>query len=129
MEQCPCGSMLLSSMCCQQYISGERDAPTAEALMRSRYTAFTQQNANYLFQTFASEWRKGKAVADLKQGLGELTWTGLEVTGIFEGGRQHQTGEVEFLAHYQIKGQSMTLHERSLFIREEGNWRYLKAKD
>ena len=116
-------------MCCIQYIRGQQQAPTAEALMRSRYTAFTLCDADYLFQTYAREWQQGKDVALLKEGLGQVTWTGLEIIGIREGGRQHQTGEVEFVAHYEVGGRAMTLHERSLFIRENGLWRYLKAKE
>ena len=97
--------------------------------MRSRYAAFVLRDANYLFDTYASAWRKGKQVETLKDGLDNVLWTGLEVVGIFEGGRQHETGEVEFVAHYEINGQPMTLHERSLFIRENGLWRYLSAKE
>ena len=129
MDQCLCGSLLPSELCCEQYVSGAKSAPTAEALMRSRYTAFAQRNAQYLFNTFSKDWREGKTVEEMQKGLSDVHWTGLEIIAIFEGRQQHQTGEVEFVAHYTHQGQSYTLHERSLFVREDGEWRYLRAKN
>ena len=126
--QCVCGSFLPSEMCCQQYIDGAADPPTAEALMRSRYTAFVQKNAQYIYQTYASEWRRQHQLGNVERGMGDVSWVGLEIVAIYEGGRQNQTGEVEFLAHYEVNGQPMTLHERSLFVREGGRWRYLREK-
>ena len=48
MNVCVCGSMKNSELCCAQYIDGEESAPTAESLMRSRYTAYTQGNIDYI---------------------------------------------------------------------------------
>ena len=128
MEQCVCGSLLPADLCCLQYITGEKKAPTAEALMRSRYTAFYRRDAQYLFDTYASEWQEGKDVEDIAKHFGPVTWIELEIIGIFQGGRQHDTGEVEFVAHYELDGHPFTLHERSEFQREQGEWRYVRAK-
>jgi SEC-C motif domain protein len=129
MQQCQCGSMLPRNMCCELYITGQMAPPTAEALMRSRYTAYTLGNSQYIFDTYVSEWKKERTIESFTKDFSELSWTGLEIIGIFEGGRQHETGEVEFVAHYEWNGQQMTVHERSLFYREDGLWRYHKARE
>ena len=97
--------------------------------MRSRYTAFTQKDAQYIYQTYASKWKSTHQLSDIERGMGEVSWIELEIVAVFEGQQRDQTGEVEFLAHYEVDGQPMTLHERSLFIREDGHWRYLQAKE
>ena len=48
---CPCGGPNLST-CCGPYIAGAAIPDTAEALMRSRYTAYTQRNEAYLRATW-----------------------------------------------------------------------------
>ena len=49
---CPCGSGRAFGACCGPALSGERPAPTAEALMRSRYTAFTLRDTAYLLASW-----------------------------------------------------------------------------
>jgi SEC-C motif-containing protein len=114
---CPCGGKSLAS-CCGPYLSGERVAPTAEALMRSRYTAYALGDDAYVRATWAVETRPSS------KELGEqgLKWLGLEVKKHVPDGDR---ATVEFVARYKIAGQAHRLHEVSRFVREDGRWYYL----
>ena len=93
-------------------------APDAASLMRSRYTAFVLQRADYLRATWHASTRP--AVLDFDAGA---KWLGLEVR------RHRATGddsaEVEFVARYRVQGRAVRLHENSRFVREEGRWFYV----
>ena len=105
--------------------AGERPAPTPEALMRSRYTAFslgTAQAVEYLVETHHPDHRDPK----LREGLlanvaGVDAWEGLRVISASSEGDR---GVVEFVATYRVGGQEGRLHERSEFVREDGRWFY-----
>lgn len=102
-------------------IAGELPADTAETLMRSRYTAFTLQNEDYLLATWHHSTRP--ATLELSGGEPAPKWIGLQV-------RQHlQTGDntaiVEFVARYRVGGRAHRLHETSRFVREGRHWYYL----
>jgi SEC-C motif-containing protein len=94
-------------------------APDAEALMRSRYSAFVLQNADYLLATWHSSRRPTRVSFDPG-----VKWLGLEV-------RQHQVlddthSEVEFVARQKAPGSpALRLHERSRFLKEQGRFYYL----
>ncbi len=116
---CPCGSGKRYLECCELYISGKRHAPTAEALMRSRYTAYTLLDQAYLLKTWHP--RSRMPILDLKdQAL--CKWLGLEVRAYH---RQDSRATVEFVARYKINGRAMQLHEVSKFEFEGGQWFYV----
>lgn len=103
--------------CCGRYISGDANAPTAEALMRSRYTAYVIGDGDYIATTWAEETRP----SDLNvEGEGFQRLVILEVTG---GGLFDSSGEVEFQAHYP----GSVLRERSQFVRRGGTWVYVEG--
>lgn len=123
---CPCGRQdarqrpLAYADCCGRYLDhwDEAPAPDAESLMRSRYTAFVRERADYLRAT----WHPDHCPATLDFDPG-TKWLGLEV-------RAHRvTGpdqaEVEFVARYRVGGRAVRLHERSRFVRQDGRWRYV----
>lgn len=123
---CPCGRKdarqrpLAYADCCGRYLDHWADtpAPDAESLMRSRYTAFVRERADYLRAT----WDPDHCPATLDFDPG-TKWLGLEV-------REHRvTGpdqaEVEFVARYRLGGRAVRLHERSRFVRQDGRWRYV----
>jgi SEC-C motif-containing protein len=114
---CPCGNNNYAS-CCGRFI--ERDAlpHTAEELMRSRYTAYTQHNEHYLKATWYPATRPADAVA---QDDG-MKWLGLDVRRHVADGDK---ATVEFIARYKIAGRAHRLHEISNFVREEGRWFYV----
>ena len=106
--------------CCGRYVDhfSEAHAPDAEHLMRSRYSAFALERADYLLATWHSSTRP--ASLDFDAGA---KWLGLEV-------REHKvngadTAEVEFVARYRVDGRAVRLHERSRFVREDGRWFYV----
>lgn len=73
-DPCPCGSGNALAECCGKYISGEAHAPTAETLMRSRYTAFAVMDDEYLTQTWHPDHRPTELDLDPDQ-----TWLRLEI--------------------------------------------------
>ena len=116
---CPCGSGAPLEACCGPVIAGS-PAPTAEVLMRSRYTAFVQGNITHIRSTYAREHR-----ADVSNDLPSVDWTGLEIMGTSGGGAGDDTGTVDFAAHYRQDGTLRTHRENSNFHREDGRWLYV----
>ena len=125
MRPCPCDSMMPYQLCCGPLITGERPAPTALALMRSRYTAYAEGAVDYLLETYAAESRAKVDPAAVRAGMDGVEWRGLEIVSVLDGQPSHSQGQVEFLAHYARGGEHLTVHERSRFVREDGLWRYL----
>jgi SEC-C motif-containing protein len=121
MPGCPCGFGEPYESCCGRYHRGELQPPTAEALMRARYSAFALGNDAFLRDTWDAGSRPAGSLIDP-----ELTWTGLSVTARSGGGLLEQHGTVEFTARYQRPdGSSGRLRERSRFVRGRDGWRYL----
>jgi SEC-C motif-containing protein len=117
---CPCGSTRLYIACCARYVEGNEPAPTPEALMRSRYTAYIRQREDYLLATWHSSTRPSTL------GLGEdvqTKWLGLEVKRHEQQDAEHAI--VEFVARYKVNGRAQRLHEVSRFVREAGRWFYV----
>ena len=123
---CPCGRLdarrrpLDWAACCGRYIDHFSDtpAPDAESLMRSRYSAFVLQRADYLLATWHAPQRPPSV--DFDPGA---RWLGLEVRAARATG--DDTAEVEFVARHRIAGRAVRLHERSRFVREGGRWFYV----
>jgi SEC-C motif domain protein len=113
-ERCPCSSGLTYVECCGLLHAGAA-APTAEALMRSRYSAFVLLDAEYLLQTWHASTRPSSLELDAS-----TRWIGLRVLGRTRGGPPDREGTVEFDAAYRGGSQ----HENSAFIREGGRWFY-----
>ena len=123
---CPCGLERKPGQprqladCCGRYLDSLADlpAPDALSLMRSRYSAFVLERADYLLAT----WHPGTRPAALDFEP-DARWLGLEV-------RAHQstgpaTAEVEFVARMRLAGRAVRLHERSRFVHEGGRWFYV----
>lgn len=124
---CPCGSAHSYAECCGRFIdTPEHAAPTAEALMRSRYTAYTQGREAYLLATWQESTRP--AALDLVDDAGTVKWLGLEIRRTERGGEHDVTGVVEFIARYKVGGRAHRLHETSRFRREDGRWFYLDGE-
>lgn len=100
--------------------AGTTSAPTAEALMRSRFSAFAVGDVDYLLRTWDSTTRPRDLTLDPGQ-----RWQRLEIVDTDGGGLLHTEGTVEFRAHYRQGGRRGVLHERSRFRREGGQWVYL----
>ena len=121
---CPCGSLRPYAVCCGPLLSGERWAATAEALMRSRYTAFAVGDEGYLLRT----WHPRTRPDDVSLDRG-TRWTGLSVLRCDAGGVEDSQGVVEFVATWRdgsaTGGSGGELHEVSRFVRRAGRWLYL----
>ncbi len=117
---CPCGSGAAFADCCRPYLRGETRPPTAEALMRSRYTAYVRRDAGYLVRT----WHPRTCPVSLD--VEDVEWRGLELLGTTGGGPDDDEGTVTFAAHHATGAISMgTMRETSRFVREDGRWLYV----
>jgi len=121
---CPCGRALPYEACCgilhQRFDeSGRLSAPDAEALMRSRYSAFVLNQLDYLL----ASWHASRRPAALQPNEAGLKWLGLEVKKHLRQDENHAT--VEFVARSKLGGRAQRLHETSRFVREDGAWFYL----
>ncbi|MBE7383011.1 MAG: YchJ family protein [Leptolyngbya sp. SIO1E4] len=124
---CPCGSQRAFSACCEPYLLGQAIAPTAEALMRSRYTAYCQGNVDYLVATHHPSKRTFSDRITLSKSVKNTTWLGLTIVSTARGQPQDETGMVEFVAIYRT-GNVGQLHERSRFQKQKGRWFYLEGE-
>lgn len=118
-RSCPCGLPEPYEKCCGRFHSGAAAAPTAEALMRSRYCAFVRGDAAYLLRTWHPRTRPARL--DLDPGM---RWTGLEILGTTGGTAFHTTGTVTFRASYR----GGALQEHSRFERVDGAWVYVDGE-
>lgn len=115
-DDCPCGTGDSYGSCCLPLHAGEREADTAEQLMRSRYSAFAARESDYLWRTWHPRTRP--EVIPPSSGV---TWVGLEVIDV-------RDDEVEFRAFYREGQRSGTLHERSRFAVRARRWFYLDGE-
>jgi SEC-C motif domain protein len=120
---CPCGLGDDYDLCCGRQHAGA-PAPTAESLMRSRYSAFAVGDAGYLLRTWHPSARPRELALDPV-----LKWTRLAVLGAIGGGLFDATGTVAFRAIYVQGGQRAVLAETSRFAREDGLWTYVGPVD
>lgn len=125
MSQCPCGSGRAYEDCCGPYIDGVRPAPTAEALMRSRYTAHTLGKYEYLNETVHPDIRDEADHEDMKKWSEAVEWLGLDIHAIKDGEESQETGEVSFSARYAVNGMPQELREDAFFRRENDRWFYV----
>ena len=116
---CPCDSGSTYADCCGDWHAGLLQglhAPTPEALMRSRYSAYVLGLIDYLLAT----WHPATAPGELE--LPPLKWLGLEV---LLAQSTAQAGVVEFVARCRENGRAQRMHETSRFVREQGRWYYV----
>ncbi|TDL09557.1 hypothetical protein EUA04_06140 [Mycolicibacterium obuense] len=113
---CRCGRGLAAEQCCLPLLRGERQARTAEELMRSRYTAFAVGDADHLWRTWHPRTRPEEVTVDPA-----VQWTGLEIL-------ESHTDTVEFRATYRESQRTGTLHERSRFAVRARRWFYVDGE-
>jgi SEC-C motif-containing protein len=125
---CPCGSGADYSGCCEPLHHGS-PAVTAEALMRSRFSAFALRSTNPRLDGYLlASWHPSTRPATLELDDGTV-WRRLQIVDIVAGGADDETGVVEFRASYRgDDGTAGVLHERSRFVRVDGLWRYLDGE-
>lgn len=116
---CYCGSTVPFRDCCQKHIEGKEKAPTALALMKSRYSAYATHQVNYLWDTTHDSQRKYYSKTDILHWATANEWQKLEIISATE-------NTVEFKAHFlDAHKQKQVHHERSIFKQENGSWFYV----
>lgn len=124
MSLCPCGSGHPLDACCGPYLDGAA-APTPEALMRSRYSAYVVGNIDHVERTHDSA--DGFDRAEAESMSRDMDWQSLEILSTTEGGADDDEGTVEFAARYKHKGEQQLHHEISNFHRRDGRWLYVNG--
>ncbi|WP_382264528.1 YchJ family protein [Hoeflea alexandrii] len=115
--------MLDLSACCGRFHAGE-PAPTAEALMRSRYAAYALGRLDYITATCAGPAAAGFDVKEAEQSQLGTNWLGLEIVRSRKGREADEDGTVSFIARYSHNGTAGALEETSQFRRIDGRWLY-----
>jgi SEC-C motif-containing protein len=119
---CFCGSVIPFQDCCQKYIDGTQKAPTALALMKSRYSSYVTHQVDYLWETTHNSQRKYFSKGDILNWAAANEWQKLEIISSTE-------NTVEFKAYFLDENkQNQIHHEFSTFVKENGSWFYLDGK-
>lgn len=128
MSLCSCSSGIDFTQCCGPVLSGEKAAATAEALMRARYTAYARGDIDFVMNSTLPSSRSDSDIEAMKQWSSQAEWTGLEVASTKAGGEEDNRGEVEFVACYNLQGVAQRHHERSTFVKQNGQWFFQDGK-
>lgn len=126
-QTCPCCSTQDYNVCCGPYHKGNIKAPTAEALMRSRYTAYAMGDAQYIYRTWHEKTRP--TLPSLRKS-GPQNLVALKILSTQEGKEDNVKGVVEFASSYEVDNAEEPIqqhHEKSLFVKVKGNWVYIDA--
>lgn len=120
---CPCGSGAKYDSCCGPLVDDGIPAPSAEALMRSRYVAYALGREEHLLCT----WHPSTRPATLDLGNGpRVKWLGLTIVRTEAGGSRDDAGMIEFIARYKpAAGCAERLQEVSRFVKEDAQWFYV----
>lgn len=121
---CPCGSGAAHGECCAPLLAGA-PAPTALALMRSRYTAYVVGAIDYVVETHDEATRDQIDRAASEAWSRETLWQGLEILDTEAGGDGDREGVVEFVARGVTRGAPFAQRERSRFRKVSGRWYYV----
>jgi SEC-C motif domain protein len=120
---CPCDSRRTYGLCCRRFIEEDFLPATAEQLMRSRYTAYTQANMGYIQQTMIGKALENFDPRDAQAWALGVKWKKLKVLKAGNISKPNKA-YVEFIATYQEKGEIQELHEKSEFLQQDGRWFY-----
>jgi SEC-C motif domain protein len=129
-QPCPCGLGPSAAECCARYFAGAGGeqlgswAPTAEALMRSRYSAYALGVIDHIMGTHHPKASGDVDRKSTEKWSQEATWQGLDIVSTEAGGESDESGQVEFIARYELSGTPLTHHERAQFRRHDGRWYY-----
>lgn len=122
---CPCNPTTPYESCCAKYHSNQSLPQTPEQLMRSRYSAYTQANIDYIALTMQSPASDNFDKPSAAQWAKQVKWQKLEV---IKSSQEGDIGFVEFIAYFKENGRQLKLHELSEFHRIDGKWFYVSGK-
>ncbi|MES2675666.1 MAG: YchJ family metal-binding protein [Pseudomonadota bacterium] len=123
--ECPCGSEITLANCCLPYINRQTLAPTAEILMRSRYTAHVLLAIDYLWDTWSPEQRLRSSQQEILAWASSCEWLNLHIISTSAGTEKDEQGIVIFTVNYRQSGKLQQHHEISLFKKIANNWLYV----
>jgi SEC-C motif domain protein len=125
---CICGLGESIEACCGPIIKGERAAPTAEALMRSRYAAYALGEIDYILDSLHPLHREDVDRSATETWSKSATWKGLEIVSTEGGTEADERGMVEFIARFELGGAPQVHHERAQFARHGGRWYFVDGE-
>ncbi len=122
METCACGSTLAYEKCCQPFHLGKSWPETAEKMMRSRYSAFAKGEVDYIFSTHHPATRGEVTPKEIEDWSKKSKWLGLQVVTCRDGKETDSSGQVEFVAEYEMDGENYKHHEVADFKKQGDRW-------
>ena len=131
MKKCPCCSGKEYSVCCEPFHLGKKTVPTAEEMMRSRYSAYAEVNIDYIVDTMLpDEEDPEKYKTGIQKWAEDSTWEKLEILDTQDGGANDDKGFVEFKAYYSIEGKQQIHHELAYFEKKDSEkWIFVSGKE
>jgi len=127
MTLCGCGSQRDAANCCAPILAGQ-PAPTAEALMRARYSAYTRHDIGFIMASTHPASLADSDEAAMRAWAESAEWQALEIVTTRDGQEGDSQGEVEFIASYALNGVAQRHHEQSLFVKVDGKWLFRDGK-
>ncbi|HEX4924962.1 MAG TPA: YchJ family protein [Bdellovibrionales bacterium] len=128
-QTCPCGSNRTLEACCGPLLAGEAKPESAEALMRSRYTAYTRGDVDYIRRTLAPEMHSHFDEDSVREWAEQAEWKGLQILSTEQGGPHDTKGVVRFIATYNLGGGLFEHHETSRFRKDgSGQWLFVDGE-
>lgn len=128
-KACPCGSGKEYTACCGPIISGKLDAPTAEALMRARYSAYVKSEIGFIADSCVrAEGQNDIDMDETRRWSEESQWLGLTIHSTSKGGASDDEGLVDFSALYSRNGLKDEHREVAGFKKVDGKWLYADGK-
>lgn len=122
---CYCGNNKTYKTCCEVFHLNNGKTETAQQLMRSRYSAFVLANGDYLMQTHHSSTRPTSEKKEIVKWAKSVEWIKLEVLETTKGLEKDEKGTVTFNAYFYDSESVDVIHEKSAFVKENNNWKYL----
>jgi SEC-C motif-containing protein len=126
-KTCPCGSGASFAECCEPVINGTREPETAEELLRARYSAFATHTIDFIVDSTHTRARKDIDLDFIREWSETSTWNGLEIIDT-----KHVSDNktvISFEARFTQNGEDHRHREKSLFEREDGEWRFVTGDE
>lgn len=122
---CPCGLKKRYEACCGIYLEGKASAPTPETLMRSRYTAYTKGDFDYIEKTMLGDALAAFNRVQAEAEAGKTQFLNLQLLSSEAEGEE---GVVEFIVFFRFQGNEQMMHERSTFRKISDQWYYSRGE-
>jgi SEC-C motif domain protein len=125
---CPCASGKAFADCCEPYLAGRAAAPTAEALMRARYSGYATGRVDFVEKTHAPESRADFDRKASEKWARDSSWKGLQVLAVKGGGVGDDAGVVSFVARFAQDGRDYEHREIASFRKQDDRWWFVDGK-